>query len=325
MPTRRMFLIGFTALAATARPGAAAATPFAFSGPITIVVPFPPGGSSDLLARLLAERMAPRLGRPVIVENRPGAGGRIAARAVQAAPADGSRLLLANTAIMVVTPLAYADAGYDPIGGFAPVAGLAEFAVGMAAGPMTGARDLAALTGWLRANPARANVGVPALGSIPHLMAIAYGRAIGVPLTVALYRGGAQIAQDLLAGQLAVGVSAAADFASLHQGGAVRLLAVTGTRRAPGLPEVPTFSEVGLAGFEVNGWNGLFAPAGTPQPAVAALHAAAVAALGDPAVIVKMEQVALIPTPADPATLAAWIRRDRAFFAPLLAAAGPLQ
>ena len=321
MPTRRALLCGFAAAVPVA---AAAQSPFAFSGPVTIVVPFPPGGSTDLMARLVAERMAPALGRGVIVENRAGAGGRIAARAVQAAPPDGSRLLLANTSVMVLTPLAFADAGYDPIGGFAPVAGAAEFAAGMATGPMTGARDLAGLTAWLRANPERANAGVPAFGSIPHLTAIAYGRAIGVPLTAALYRGGAPIAQDLVAGQIPVGLAAAADFAGLHQGGQLRLVAVTGTRRAPGLPDVQTFAEAGLSGFEANAWSGYFAPAGTPAPVIAALNAAIVAALREEEVVRRLEQAALIATPADPQTLAAWITRDRATFAPLIAAAGPM-
>lgn len=322
MPTRRALLSG---LAAAVPLAAAAQSPFAFSGPITIVVPFPAGGSSDLMARLVAERMAPALGRPVIVENRAGAGGRIAARAVQAAPADGSRLLLANTSVMVLTPLAFADAGYDPIGGFAPVAGAAEFAAGMATGPMTGARDLAGLTAWLRANRERANVGVPAFGSIPHLTAIAYGRAIGLPLTVALYRGGAPIAQDLVAGQIPVGIGAAADFAGLHQGGQLRLVAVTGTRRAPGLPDVQTFAEAGLSGFEANAWNGFFAPAGTPAAAIAALNAAILAALREQEVVRRLEQAALIAAPAGPETLAGWITRDRATFAPLIEAAGPMQ
>lgn len=322
MTTRRTLL---AALAAAVPAAAWGQAPFAFSGPITIVVPFPPGGSSDLMARLVAERIAPRLGRPVVVENRAGAGGRIGARAVQAAPADGSRLLLANTAVMVLTPLAFADAGYDPIGGFAPVAGAAAFAAGMATGPMTGARDLAELTAWLRANRERANVGVPAFGSIPHLTAIAYGRAIEVPLTVALYRGGAPIAQDLVAGQIPVGMSAAADFASLHQGGQLRLIAVTGTRRAPGLPDVPTFAEAGLSGFEANAWNGFFAPAGTPAPAIAALNEAIVAALSEQEMVQRLEQVALIAEPSSPETLGGWITRDRATFAPLIEAAGPMQ
>jgi tripartite-type tricarboxylate transporter receptor subunit TctC len=309
-------------LAAALAPALARAQGFA--GPITIVVPFAPGGSSDLMARLIGERIGASLGRSVIVENQAGGGGRIAARAVQAAPPTGARLLLANTSVMVLTPLAFADAGYDPLGGFAPVAGVADFAAGLASGRMTGAADLAALSAWLRANPGQANAGVPALGSLPHLTALAYGKAIGATLTMVPYRGGAPIAQELIGGRIPLGLGAAADFAALHQAGELRLLAVTGTRRAPGLADVPTFAEAGLPGFEANAWNGFFAPAGTPEPVIAALNAAITAALAEPGLRTRLEQLALIAAPATPAELRGFILRDRATFGPLIEAAGPL-
>jgi tripartite-type tricarboxylate transporter receptor subunit TctC len=292
--------------------------------PLAIVNPFPPGGSTDLMARVVADRVAAILGRPVVVENVSGGGGRIAARQVEAAPPDGTRLLLANTSVMALTPLAFSDAGYDPLR-FVPVAGAAEFAAGLASGTATGVTTLAALSAWLRANPRQANMGVPAIGSLPHLTGIAYGNAIGVALEVVPYRGGAPIAQDLLGGRLAVGIAAAADFAALHQAGQVRLLAVTGARRAPGLPDVPTFTEAGLPGFEVNAWNGFFAPPGTPATLLAPVSAALQAALAEPAIRARLEAVALIPVTADGQTLRGWLERDRAYFAPLIAAAGPLR
>jgi len=292
--------------------------------PLVIVAPFPPGGSTDLLARLVAERLAGMLGRAVVVENQSGAGGRIAARQVEQAPPDGTRLLLANTSVMAITPIAFPDAGYDPLR-FVPVAGAAEFAAGLASGPATRATSLADLTAWLRAHPAQANLGVPAMGSLPHLTGIGYSRAIGVPLTVVPYRGGAPVALDLVSGQLALGIAAAADFAGVHQGGQARLLAVTGTRRAPGLADVPTFAEAGLPGFEANAWNGFFAPAGTPAALVAPIAAAIREILAEPAMRARLESVALIPQPSDGATLRQWLERDRAAFAPLIAAAGPLQ
>lgn len=302
-----------------------AQSPFPFSGPITIVAGFPAGGSSDLMARLVAERLQATLGRPVIVENQAGAGGMIAARGVQTATADGSRLLLANTSIMVLTPLAFADAGYDPLNGFAPIASAAEFPVGLATGPMTGAQDLNALTAWIRANPAQANYGVPALGSLPHLTAIAYSRAINVPFQVVPYRGGAPIAQDLLGGRLAMGLGATADFAAQHRGGQVRLVAATGTRRAPGLPDIPTFAEQGLAGFEANAWSGFFAPAAMPAPLVATLETVILAVLAEPDVRQRLEQAGFLVAPRPGTELRAALLRDRAALAPLLAAAGPLQ
>jgi tripartite-type tricarboxylate transporter receptor subunit TctC len=308
-------------LAAIALPGIARAQG---ARPLVIVAPFPPGGSTDLMARLVAERLAGTLGRPVVVENQSGAGGRIAARQVEAAPPDGARLLLANTSVMAITPMAFADAGYDPLR-FVAVAGAAEFAAGLASGPATRATTLAELTAWLRDRPREANLGVPAMGSLPHLTGIAYGRAIGVTPEVVPYRGGAPIAQDLAGGRLAMGIGAAADFAALHQAGQLRLLAVTGTRRAPGLPEVPTFAEAGLTGFAANAWNGFFAPPGTPPALTDPIAAAIREVLSDPALRARLEGVALIPMPSDGATLRGWLERDRAFFAPLVAAAGPLQ
>jgi tripartite-type tricarboxylate transporter receptor subunit TctC len=138
------------------------------------------------------------------------------------------------------------------------------------------------------------------------------------------YRGGAPIAQDLLGGNLPVGIAAAADFAAVHQGGQARLLAVTGTVRAPGLPDVPTFTEAGLPGFEANAWTGFFAPPGTPDALVAPIATAIRAILAEPAVRARLEQVALIAAPSDGATLRGWLDRDRAAFTPLLAAAGLL-
>lgn len=291
---------------------------------ITLVVPFPAGGQSDLLGRLLAERLAPALARTVVVENLTGAGGQIAARNVQGARPDGSRLLLANTSVMVLTPLTTANPGYDPVAGFVPVAGCGEFAAALATGPMTGAADLAALSAWLRANPTRANAGVPALGSLPHLTVLGFGRAAGVPVQVVPYRGGAPIAADLMGGQLAFGVAGAADFAALHQGGRLRLLAVTGTRRAPGLADVPTFAEAGVTGLEANAWNGVFAPAGTPPALVAAVSEAILRILSEAAVQQRLESVGLLPVAVPPAGLSGWMARDRDAFRPLLRQAGLL-
>lgn len=314
-PVRRALLGAFAALPFAPRVRAQGARP------LTIVAPFPAGGSSDILARVVAERLGQLLGRTVLVENISGAGGRIAARGVEAAAPDGTRLLLGNTSVMALTPLAFGDAGYDPLR-FVPVAGAADFAAGLATGPATRATTLAELATWLRANPTRASFGVPALGSLPHLTGINFSRAIGVPLEVVPYRGGAPIAQDLLAGNLPVGIAAAADFAGVHQGGQARLLAVTGTVRAPGLADVPTFTEAGLPGFEANAWTGFFAPPGTPEALVGPVAHAIRTILAEPVVRARLEQVALIPAPSDGATLRAWLERDRAAFAPLLAAAG---
>lgn len=317
--TRRAAL-ALPALFAAGTAGAQPALPAA----VTLVVPFPAGGQSDLLGRIIAERIGPALGRTIVVENQTGAGGQIAARSVQGARPDGSRLLLANTSVMVLTPMTTPNAGYDPVGGFTPIAGAGEFAAALATGPMTGAGDLAALAAWLRANPGRANAGVPALGSLPHLTALSYGAAAEVPIQVVPYRGGAPIASDLMGGQLAIGIAGAADFAGHHQGGRLRMLGVTGTSRAPGLPDVPTFAEAGVRGLEANAWTGVYGPAGTPPATVSALHGAIAAAFADPDIRRRLEGVGIIPVSADARGLAGWMERDRAAFRPLLERAGLL-
>jgi len=296
--------------------------PLAFGGPITLIAGFPPGGSSDIMARIVAERLASSLGRTVIVDNRPGAGGRIAAAALRGAPPDGSRLLLANTAIMVLGPLANADSGYDPVADFAPIARAADFHLALATGPMTRCRDVEALTRWLRDNPTLANYGVPAAGSLPHLMGIALARSIGLPFTMVPYRGGAPIVTDLAGGRLAMGLSASADFVAQHRADAITMLAVSGTRRAPGLPDVPTFAERGRAGFEANGWNGFFAPAGT-LPNVVALYSREIrAALAQADVRQRLEQAGFALNASGPAELGLQVEREIERYRPLLREAG---
>jgi tripartite-type tricarboxylate transporter receptor subunit TctC len=291
------------------------------TGTITIVAPFPAGGSSDAKARIVATGIANLLGRSVIVENQAGGGGRVAARTVKSAPPDGSKILLANTSVMVLTPM-LPDAGYDSLADFVPVAGGSEFAAGLATGPMTGAKNLAELAAWLKANPTKANFGIPAAGSLPHLTGIAFGKSIGVELTAVPYRGGAPMAQDLLAGQLAVGIAAAADFAGLHQAGQLRLVGVTGTRRAPGLADVQTFSEAGHKGMEANAWNAFFVPTGTPAAIITELNRAINTVLERAEVKEQLEKIALVSAPSAPEAPTAWIKRDQATFRPLLIAAG---
>lgn len=308
-------------LAGMAMPSVLRAQSAIGAGTITIVAPFPAGGSSDAKARIVAEEMSVLLGRTVVVENQAGAGGRIAARQVKEATPDGTRMLLANTSVMVLTPL-LPDAGYDPVADFKSLSGGSEFSIGLATGPMTGAKTLRELTAWLKANPSQGNFGIPAIGSLPHLTGLAYGKAIGLELQSVPYRGGAPIAQDLLAGKLAVGIAAASDFAALHQAGNLRLVGVTGTQRAPGLSDVETFADSGLKGFEANAWNAFFVPNRTPAAAIDELSKAINTILAKPDVKSKLEKIALVSSPSAPDAPTGWIRRDQATFLPLLKAAG---
>ncbi|MBA3403914.1 MAG: ABC transporter substrate-binding protein [Gemmatimonadaceae bacterium] len=274
-----------------------------------------------MLARLVADKMQASLGRPVLVENKTGAGGRIAAEGLKTAPADGSQIMIANIVMMVLNPLVE-KVGYDPVADFAPIARAGDYQIPLATGPMTGAKDFASLVAWLKGNPDKANYGVPAPGSLPHLYALQVARVAGVPMTMVPFRGGAPIATALIGSQIPAGLSAVADFAEQHRGGALRIVALSGTQRMPTLPDVPTFAELGLKGFDENGWNGFFAPAGTPAAVIERYNAAIVAALRDADVKAKLEALGFLVTTSTAQALGKQVADEREKWKPLLVEAG---
>jgi tripartite-type tricarboxylate transporter receptor subunit TctC len=300
---------------------AAAQAALPFEGPIRIICPFPAGGSSDAMARLIADKMQATFGRSVIVENKTGAGGRIGAEYMKTVPADGSQIILATVSIMVLNPV-QEKVGYDPIKDFAPIAHAGDFQLPLATGPMTGAKDLATLIAWLKANPDKANYGVPAAGSLPHLYGIALSKATNVPMVMAPFRGGAPIATAVIGGQIAAGIAATADFSEQHRAGMLRIVALSGTQRMPSLPDVPTFAELGLKGMEENGWNAFFGPAGTPASVIAAYNKAINEALKSPDVAKKLENLGYLVTTSTPEELGRRLVVERDKWRPLMVEAG---
>lgn len=299
---------------------AASSAGIAQQGPGRIVVGFPAGGSSDTLARLVAEKLEGELHRKFIVENRVGAGGRIAAEAVKNAPPDGATILLANTSMMVIAPVIYRENRYDAVKDFTPLTRATEFQVALATANVTGAKDFPALMEWMKANPDKASIGVPAPASLPHLYSLAFTRASGLPLQVVAFQGGAPLAQNLSGGHVATGVSSAADFARAHTGGLFRLVAASGTKRHPTLPDVPTFSELGIRGMEANGWDGFFLPAGA-DAALAARYAAALRkVLAEPDIVSKVESFGQFASPSSPAELHDQIVAEQALWRPVIEA-----
>lgn len=291
-------------------------------GPIRIVAGFAAGGSSDAMARLVAEKIELLVGRKMIVENKAGAGGRLAAEDVKRAPADGSVMLLANTSMMVLAPVIFSDIRYDAVDDFAPVAQLADFQVALATGKLTGATTLGELMAWVKANPAQANYGVPAAGSLPHLTALAFEKEAATAMQVVVFQGGAPIAQAMAGGHIAMGLGASADYAEQHRGGLVRLVAMTGKLRHPALPDVPTFSELGFKGLEDTAWSGLFLPKGTPAAVVETYRAAVQTVLGMPDVRARLESLGFLVTFAGPAAVTDLIKQDQAKWRPVVEAAG---
>ena len=265
-------------LALTALLTAALATPAAtWAQPRTlrILVGFPAGGGTDAIARVLAERLKDELGGAVIVENKPGAGGQLAAQALKTAAPDGSTLFLSHDHTISVLPLMSKNPGFDPARDFTPVAGFASFVNALAVSPGTPARTLGGYTDWLRGTgQGKGVIGVPAPASTPEFMVKVLGERFRLDLVPAPYRGSAPMIADMLGNQIAAGTGSVPDFIEHHKAGRLRVLAVGGTRRQATLPDVPTLAESGIAGFEDLPYYGLFAPAGTPKAAIDTVAAA---------------------------------------------------
>jgi tripartite-type tricarboxylate transporter receptor subunit TctC len=233
---------------------------------IRLMVGFPPGGGTDAIARILAEKLKDEFGTNVIVENRAGAGGQIAAQALKAAPADGTVLFLSHDHTISILPLVVKNPGFDPATDFVPVAGFATFVNGLALSGGTPAKSMNDYVTWVRdQGKGKSTVGVPAPASVPEFLVKVIGQKYGLDLVAAPYRGSAPMMADMLGNQIAAGVGSVPDFIENHKAGKIRMVAVLGSSRQAALPDVPTFAELGLAGFEDVPYYGIFAPHGTPQ------------------------------------------------------------
>ncbi|WP_049871277.1 Bug family tripartite tricarboxylate transporter substrate binding protein [Ramlibacter tataouinensis] len=233
---------------------------------IRLLVGFPPGGGTDVIARLLADKLKDVLGQPVVVDNRAGAGGQIAAQALKAAPADGQTLFLSHDHSISILPQVTRNPGFDPAADFVPVAGFATFANALAVSDGTPARSVQEYVAWVQANGGKDTIGVPAPASIPEFLVGLLAAKYKLDLQAAPYRGSAPMIADMLGGQIKAGVGSVPDFIEQQRAGKLRVVAVIGDKRQPVLPEVPTFAELGLAGLEDLPYYGVFAPAGTPAP-----------------------------------------------------------
>jgi len=233
---------------------------------IKLLVGFPPGGGTDAIARVLADKLKDQLGANVIVENKAGAGGQIAAQALKAAPADGSVLFLSHDHTISILPLVMKNPGFDPAHDFVPVAGFASFANGLALSGGTPAKTVNEYVAWVRDHgKGKGTVGVPAPASTPEFFVKVIGEKYKLDLQAAPYRGSAPMMGDMLGNQIAAGVGSVPDFIENHKAGKIRMVAVIGAKRQALLPDVPTFGELGLAGFDDLPYYGIFAPQGTPK------------------------------------------------------------
>ena len=261
--------------------------------PIKILVGFPPGGGTDAAARILAEKLKDELGVTVIVENRPGAGGQIAAQALKAAPADGSTLFLSHDHSISILPMVLKNPGYAPAQDFVPVAGFATFVNAFAVSGGTPAKSFAEYVAWAKTQGAKGAVGIPAPASTPEFLVKVIADKFKLDLVSAPYRGSAPMMADMLGNQIGAGVASVPDFIENHKAGKVRIVAVLGAKRQAALPEVPTFSELGMSGLEDLPYYGIFAPAGTPKAFIDTFSAALAKVLMQPEVRNHLSQMGL--------------------------------
>lgn len=242
---------------------------------VKLLVGFPPGGGTDAIARILADKLKEPLGLQVIVENKAGAGGQIAAQALKAAPADGMTLFLSHDHTVSILPLVAKNPGFDPAKDFVAVGGFATFVNALALSGATPAKSLPEYVNWVRSQGAsKGTVGVPAPASVPEFLVKMIGQKYALDLQAAPYRGSAPMMGDMLGNQIAAGTGSIPDFIENHKAGKIRVVAVMGNTRQAILPDVPTFAELGLPGFEDVPYYGLFAPAGTPSAMIDKLSAA---------------------------------------------------
>ena len=317
LPKLALALACSTALAFTA--GAALAQ---VDKPVRLLVGFAPGGSADIAARLIADRMKDELKQPVVVENRPGAGGRIVAEAVKNSPADGSVLMLTPIVVTVLAPMVFAKLPYDPLVDFAPVAQVANFQFALSVNANHPAKTMNELIAWYKANPTKANYGSPAPGSLPHFFGVMIGKGAGIELAHIPYNGGGPMMNALLGDQLTAAIDTTVEQVELHRTGRVRILATSGTTRSTLLPEVPTFAEGGLAGVEGTAWFAVYAPAKTPEATVRQINASINKALAAPELRERFAKLGLEPSGGAPADLAARMAQDTARWGPIVKASG---
>jgi tripartite-type tricarboxylate transporter receptor subunit TctC len=308
----------FLALAAAP----AAAQPFP-SKPLKIVATFEPGGASDILSRLLAPKLAETLGQPVVVENRPGAGGNTGTDYVAKSPPDGHTLVMGYIGTHAVNPTLYPKIPFDAVRDFAPVAFVASIPSVLVVHPSVPARSVAELVALAKARPGALNYGSGGSGTAPHLGAELFKLMAGVDMVHVPYKGSGPAVNDLLGGQISLMFNTMIQTIPHVQGGKLRALAVTSARRSAAMPELPTLAEAGMPGYEMVGWFGVLAPAGTPRSAVARLNADILKILALPDVKDRLAKLGSEPTDiATPEQFGDYIKAEIAKWAKVVKAAG---
>jgi tripartite-type tricarboxylate transporter receptor subunit TctC len=305
-PSRRRFLTQTATQAAVLATASVGGWGWSWASerPIRILVGFPPGGGTDVIARLLQEPLSQRLGRTVIIENKPGAGGQIAAQQLKASPADGTTLFLTHDHTISILPQVVRHAGFDPAQDFEPMGGFASFVNTFAVSALHPAKTFEEYLQWVRqSSQGRSAVGIPAPASTPEFLVKQLAQRFDLDLISAPYKGSAPMIGDMLGRQIEAGIGSVQDFVNYHQEGKLRVLAVLGGKRQPLLPEVPTFAELGMQGLEDEPYYGIYAPKGVPAAFTQRFAKALAESVQEPHIYKQLQAIGLVVDPMAPAQL----------------------
>ncbi|HKU07985.1 MAG TPA: tripartite tricarboxylate transporter substrate binding protein [Bradyrhizobium sp.] len=319
MSIRQRLFVAATVFAATFTAAQAQDFP---TRPITLVIPFAPGGSTTIVGRGVAEKMGELLGEKIIVDNRPGAGGTVGTRAVAKSEPDGYTLVLGYTGTLAIGPSLYKNVGYDPRKDFAPIGMIGNAPNSLVVNPTFPAKTLAELIAYAKANPGKVNFGSAGAGTASHITGEYFARAAGITLVHIPYKGTGPALTDLLGGHIPMAFAPIPASHTNVAAGKLRALAVTSTTRSGLLPDVPTIAESGIAGFDASLYYGLAAPAGTPRPIIDKLNKALRDALASDVVKRQLGNDGTDITPGSPEDYAGLIDKDEKKWAQLVKASG---
>jgi tripartite-type tricarboxylate transporter receptor subunit TctC len=292
------------------------------SRPIHLIVPFPPGGGADILARTVTPRLEKSLGQPIVVENRPGAGGNVGAEYVARAAPDGYTLLYGTNGTHGINASLYRNLRFDPIKDFIPVSRMTTIAAMLIVNPNFPPTTVEELIRYAKANPGKVNFASAGNGTTSHLAGELFKTMAGIDIVHVPYRGGALAVTDLMGGQVQMMIDVMPNALPLARDGRARGIAVSTAARYPGAPEYPTIAESGLPGFEASAWDGIFVPAGTPAPIVARLNAAIREAVEDPQIAEALKARGAQPMPNSPEAFARHIAESSEKWARAVRASG---
>ena len=290
--------------------------------PVKIIVPYPPAGTTDILARLIAQRLSERMKQPFVIENRPGAGGAIGSVAVAKSPADGYTLLMATVNSHGIDSALFKNLPYDAVKDFAPITIVGSTPNVLMVNPSVPAKTLAELLALARAKPGGLNFGSTSQGGSPHMSGELLKSMTGVDIAHIPYKGAGPMLIDLIGGQVQLGFDNLPSSIGHIRSGKLRAIAVTTAKRFPGAPEIPTMAESGVPGYEVSAWFGLLAPAGTPKPVIDALYTNIAAILKQPEVVKQLFDLGAEPGGNTPEAYARQIAADVEKWKKVVAATG---